>query len=451
MPEDLKTTIEAIEKGFVAFKAEHAKELAEIKAKGEASAEAKAAADKTNAALTELQTQHATMTVQIAAQEKQLHEAETILARVGTVDPRGPRSDEAAKEEAGARVFLARARRQSVDEVQVTPDDLTAVRAYKPAFLAFLRRGGHNGDTLPQEIRAAMSVGSDPDGGYLVPPDMSGRMVSLIYESSPIRQIASVTTTRGNEITGRNDLAEADAAWVGETAARPATTTPTVGEWKIPVHEMYANPGATQTLIDDSMVSMEDWLNGKVADKMARLEATAFVSGNGVGKPRGFLDYAHASAPTAAAWQRVEQTNTGVNGGFHATLPGDVFHTTIGKTKAAYLAAARWVMNRTVLAATRKIKDGDGTYLWEKSFQAGQPFQLLGYPVTLAEDMPAIATDSLSMGFGDFRGYQIVDRIGIRVLRDPYTNKPYVQFYTTKRVGGDVVNFEALKLIKFAA
>jgi len=445
MDPELKKLADQITANLAAFKEANDRELAEIKATGRASAETVAKVTAIDAKLTELQAEHQKVTARAA-------ELETVIARLGTHAP-AANSEAEAREELGIRSFLARTRGVPIDTITVTAEDRTKVRAYKPAFLALVRRGGQGGNALAPEILAALSVGTDPDGGYLVPPDMSGRMVQLVYETSPIRQLASVQSIKGNELLGTLDLDEADSGWVSETAARPETSTPELGAWRIAAHEQYAAPRATQQAIDD-IPDVESWLNGKVSSKLARRENTAFVSGNGVGKPRGFLTYADGvpAGTSIAAWQVIERSKTGVNGGFHATLPGDVFHTTIGKLKAAYLANAQWVMNRATLAATRKIKDGDGTYLWEKSFQAAQPFQLLGYPVTLAEDMTAIATGALGIGFGDFRaGYQVADRLGIRLLRDPFTAKPYVVFYTTKRVGGDVVNFEAIKLIEFSA
>jgi HK97 family phage major capsid protein len=213
---------------------------------------------------------------------------------------------------------------------------------------------------------------------------------------------------------------------------------------------MYAEPKATQDELDDADFDIEAWLVRNIGMKLARLEANAFVVGTGVAKPRGFLTYA-SGTPTATAFNVIEQTKTGVNGAFHATLPGDVFLTTIGLLKAAFRARARWSMNRTTEAAVRKQKDGQNNYLWQPSFQAGVPSLLCGHPVSLFEDMPAIATGSLSIALADFlEAYQIVDRRGMTVLRDPYTAKPYVKFYTTRRVGGDVVNFEAVKLIDFS-
>jgi len=278
---------------------------------------------------------------------------------------------------------------------------------------------------------------------------MSGRIVGKIFETSPMRAYASVQTISTDALEGLYDLDEAAAGWVGETESRAETDTPTLGKWRIPVHEIYAKPHATQKLLDDAEINMEQWLANKVADKFARTEATAFVTGDGVGKPRGFLTYADGTTLPGT----IEQFDTGVNGGFGAApTGGDVLIDALYGLKAQYRANATWFMNRATTKLIRKIKDSDGAYLWSPGIAAGQPATLLGYPVASFEDMPDPATGSLSIAVGDMRAaYQIVDRINIRVLRDPYSSKPYVQFYTTKRVGGDVVNFEAVKLVNFQA
>jgi HK97 family phage major capsid protein len=240
---------------------------------------------------------------------------------------------------------------------------------------------------------------------------------------------------------------------VSERGARPETTTPQIGQWRIQAHELYAEPRATQKLLDDAQVDPEQWLAGKVSSKFSRDEATAFVTGDGNGKPRGFLTYADG-VPTKALWKVIERTKTGVNGAFAATNKADIFIDVMGKMKDAYFnGSVVWAMNRTVRSEVRKLKNAvDGTYLLAMDISQGLKQTVFGIPVASFEDMPAIATGSLSIALANFaEAYQIVDRIGIRVLRDPFTSKPYVKFYTTKRVGGDVINHEAIKLIEFSA
>ena len=332
------------------------------------------------------------------------------------------------------------------------PQDLTVedYKLYKRAQGIYLRKGL---DALSAEERKAMIVGSDVDGGHFVTPDLGGRIVARVYELSPIRAIASVQPIGSDALEGIEDLGEADAGWVGEVGTRSDTTTPQIGKYRIEAHEMYAQPKASQKLLDDSSVDIEAWLGGKVADKFARVEGTAFITGNGVGKPRGFASYTTAATADATrAWGTIEHVKTGANGAFHTTQADPLFDL-LGAFKQHFLNGANWVTRRTVIAAIRKFKTTTTLeYIWQPGLQAGQPDRLLGYPIVMAEDMPAIATGSLSMAFGNFKeGYQIVDRLGVRVLRDPFTDKPYVKFYTIRRTGGQVVNFEAIKFIQFSA
>lgn len=329
--------------------------------------------------------------------------------------------------------------------------DQAGYEAYKAGFRKFMAEGKEG---FELDERKAMSVGSDPDGGYLVPADTSGRIVSIQYETSPIRQIASVQMIGTDALEGIIDNDEADSGgWVSETAARAETGTPTLGKWRIPVWEQYAKPRATQQLLDDANVDAEAWLAAKVADKLTRYENAAFVTGNGTGKPRGFTGYTTAATADSAgrAWGTLEHVLSGASADFAASNPADKLFDLIGAFKDHFLANARWVTRREVITKIRKFKEATtNAYIWQPGLQQGQPQVILGFPVTIAQDMPALGADSLSLAFGDFRaGYQIVDRTGIRVLRDPYSNKPYVEFYTTKRVGGGVVNFEAIKFLKF--
>jgi len=319
---------------------------------------------------------------------------------------------------------------------------------HKRALVSYMRKGT---DSKLAEFQAkAMSVDSNPDGGYWVMPDTTGRIVSKVFETSPMRQYAAVQGISADALEGDYDLDEAASGWVGERSSRTETDTPQIGQWRIPAHELYAEPRATQKLLDDSQVDPEAWLAGKVTAKFARDEATAFITGDGVGKPRGILTYA-AGVPTKGAWKVIEQQGTGASGAFAAAPNGaDVFIDTMGKLKDFYHPGAIWAMNRTVRAATRKLKDSDGAYVLQMDATNGFKPTIFGIPVVAFEDMPALGADSLSIALANFaEAYQIVDRIGIRVLRDPFTAKPYVKFYTTKRVGGDVINHEAIKLIKF--
>ncbi len=318
---------------------------------------------------------------------------------------------------------------------------------YKAAHSGYMRGGR---DALSADEIKTMAVGSDPDGGYFVTPDTGGRIVRKVYETSPMRQIASQQTISSDALEGVEDLGEAGAGYAGERSQGSDTTTPQVGQWRIPVFWIDTEPKTTQQLLDDSAVDIEAWLSGKVGDKFARFENAEFVTG-AANKIRGITSYTMAAdSGTGVTWGSVGYVATGVSAAFATSNPADKIYDLMGTLKAAYLPNARWLTRRTVITQIRKFKDGTGNYLWQPSFVAGQPETIMGYGVTRAEDMPVIATDSLSLAFGDFaQFYQIVDRQGIRVLRDNLTSKPYVKFYTTKRVGGGVLNYEAVKFMKF--
>ena len=317
---------------------------------------------------------------------------------------------------------------------------------YKSAFNSYLRNGDRAMDGLEEK---ALSAGTDPDGGYTVHPDMSGRIVKKEFETSAMRAYASVQVISTDKLEGLYDNDESGYGWVSESGARSDTDTPEIPRWAIPVHEMYASPKATQRILDDSEINMEQWLAGKVADRFSRAENAAFVNGDGVGKPTGFLSYGDGTDLTNS----IQRFQTGVSGGFAAAPNGaDVLIDALYGLKASYRSNANWFMNRATTKDVRKLKDSDGAYVWMPSIAAGQPSTLLGYGVASFEDMPNIAAGSLSIAVGDMRqAYQVVERAGTRVLRDPYTNKPYVVFYTVKRTGGAVINGEALKIVEFAA
>jgi HK97 family phage major capsid protein len=300
------------------------------------------------------------------------------------------------------------------------------------------------------EVRNLMEVGSDPAGGYTVTPDLSGRIIKKIFETSPARQLFSVVSIGTDAMEGLIDRDDLTTGWVGEKQARPETDTPELGKWRIDVHEQYAMPKVTQKLLDDSGFDIEGWLSGKVADKFARTENSASFSGDGNNKPRGLLTYSTAATADATrAWQVWEHIASGATGSITNT---DFLINLVFALKAGYRANANFTMNRKTLGYIRTLKDGDGNYLWQPDFSQRQGGALLGYGIVEAEDMPDIASNALSIGFGDFKAaYQIVDRMGIRVLRDPYTEKGFVKLYTTKRIGGDAMDFDSAKFMKFAA
>jgi len=332
-------------------------------------------------------------------------------------------------------------------EFKQAPDRTSRER--KTAFDRYVRKGDASGfDAL--ELKA-LSAGTPADGGYVVPTEIEQTIDRILQRYSPIRSIASVRQIGGNIYRKPITTVGASTGWVAETASRSQTDSPTLSVIDFPAMELYAMPAATQTLLDDAQVDIETWLAGEVQTVFAEQESAAFVNGDGSSKPKGFLSYTNV-ADGSWAWGKIGYVATGVSADFAASNPSDGLLDLAYTPKQSYRANASWVMNRKTEAAVRKFKDSTGNYIWQPSNLAGQPATLFGYPVVESEDMPDIAAGSTSIAFGDFaRGYLIVDRIGIRVLRDPFTAKPYVLFYTTKRVGGGVQNFEAIKLLKFAA
>jgi HK97 family phage major capsid protein len=318
--------------------------------------------------------------------------------------------------------------------------DIAGYKAWADSFGTYLRV---NDD---REIEAkALSAGSNPNGGYLVPIAVSSRIIGKIYESSPLRQLASIENIGTDTLEIPVDTDEASCGWVGEEQTRAETNTPTIGVQRIAVHEIYAKPKATQKFLEDAAINVEQWLAMKTGDKMGRTEATAFVSGTGINQPRGILTYTAGSSGVRGT---IKQVASG-----HATLiTGDVITKMPLQIKTPYLANARWLMKRSSVEAVMLLKDGQGQYLWRPGLQAGVPSVLAGYPLLPADDMPAIGAGTLPIAFGDFRaGYTVVDRLGITTLRDPFSAKPFVEFYSRKRVGGDVTDFEAFALVVISA
>jgi HK97 family phage major capsid protein len=332
-----------------------------------------------------------------------------------------------------------------------TGGDVDPVRAeHKQAFGKFLRKGDDNG--LGELQQKAYNITTDSDGGFAVPEELDRDILGLMVDVSPIREIANVRTVSTSDYKKLVNTHGTASGWVDEDDARTATASSVMAQVTPFMGEIYAYPQATQQMLDDVFFNAEGFIVDECAIEFAAKEGAAFVAGDGVKKPKGFLGYTTAAtADGARAFGTLEHVATGVAGGWAASNPADILITLVHKLKAGMRANARFVTNKALLAELRTFKDAEGNYLWRPGLEAGQPSTLLGYGVTEAEDMPVKAASSLSLAFGDFkRGYTIVDRIGTRVLRDPYTNKPYVGFYVTKRVGGMVVDSQAIKLLKFA-
>jgi HK97 family phage major capsid protein len=329
---------------------------------------------------------------------------------------------------------------------------LSSEKAFEPsehkrAFDGYVRKGEAHG--LAALEAKAMSIGSNTDGGFLVPQETEAEIGRLLSKASPMRQIADVRQVSSSIYKKPFATTGAAAGWVGETAARPQTNSPTLAELQFPAMELYAMPAATQALLDDSAVNLDEWIAREVETVFAEQESEAFIVGNGTNKPKGFMDYAKV-ANSAWVWGSTGYIATGVAGAFAGSNPSDKLVDLIYALKAGYRQNGRWILNRSTQAAIRKFKDAQGNYLWQPAATADGNASLLSFPVVESEYMPDIATDAHAIAFGDFkRGYLIVDRVGVRMLRDPYSTKPYVLFYTTKRIGGGIQDFDAIKTLKF--
>jgi HK97 family phage major capsid protein len=320
---------------------------------------------------------------------------------------------------------------------------------HKAAFDAYVR-SGETTNLRALELKA-LSAGSNPDGGYLVPPEVETQIGQRLTAISPIRSIAGVRVISGNVYKKPFMTAGPAVGWVGETDARTQTSSPTLDELSFPAMELYAMPAATATLLEDAAVNIDQWLAQEVEQVFAAQEGTAFVTGDGSNKPKGFLEYTTV-AQSSWSWGNIGYIGSGAAGAFPSSNPSDVLVDLVYAVNAGYRQNGVFVMNRKTQSAIRKFKDSTGNYLWQPPAQAGGRASLMTFPVYESEDMPDIAANALAIAFGDFnRGYLVVDRAGVTVLRDPYTAKPYVLFYTTKRVGGGVQDFDAIKLMKFAA
>ena len=389
-PGDIKATVEALNGAFATFKAEYNKQLEDVK-KGNADALQALKVDNINADIARLQ--------------KDVDDANTRIAAAqmgGATTGQGPKD-----------------------------------REYSASFNAHMKRG---------EVSAALNKGTASEGGYLAPIEWDRTITDRLVRVSPMRQVASVQKISTAGFSKLFNNRGTGSGWVGETDPRPVTNSPTFSPLTFVPGEIYANPAATQQLLDDSEVDLEAWLAAEVETEFAFQEGIAFLTGSGVNKPRGILTYVTGGTNAAThPWGDIKTVPTGQA----AAVTADSLIDLITALPGEYTGEAKFMMNRTAQGGIRKLKDGQGNYLWQPSAQAGQPATLNGYPIIDMPGMPDVAANSIPALFGDFkRGYLIVDRTGVRVLRDPFTNKPYVQFYTTKRVGGGVLNPDVIKALK---
>ncbi|UVH54674.1 phage major capsid protein [Variovorax paradoxus] len=392
-PGDIKATVEALNRAFATFKEEHTKQLEDIK-KGNADALQALKVENINADIARLQREVDDTNVKLAA------------AQMG----------------AG------------------TGGKAVADAEYTGAFRAHFKKG---------DVQAALNKGADGEGGYLAPVEWDRTITDKLVLVSSMRQLATVQPVSGAGLTKLFNLGGTASGWVGETAARPQTATGTFASLGFGWGEIYANPAATQQILDDSAINLEAWLAGEVETEFSKQEGAAFFSGDGTNKPFGILTYVTGGANAAKHPFGAIKT---VNSGAAAAITSDGIVDLIYDLPSAFTANAGFAMNRKSQGTIRKLKDGQGNYLWQPSYVAGQPATLAGFPITEVPDMPDIAANSVPALFGDFkRTYTVYDRVGVRVLRDPFTAKPYVLFYTTKRVGGGVHNPEPMRALKISA
>ena len=441
---DHKKAVERLEKTYEDFKKEHTEalkngttELGEVK-------------EKLNKFTEDISTRVEEMSTKA---NERIDDMETRMNR----SPFGAVGGEDLKELADeARQFKARQLSMRAPDFNLT--DLADVNVsdfadYTKAWNRYLRKGHEAGMGMtPDQIKALQS-GVDPSGGYIIRPALSNRVLTVLRESTPMRALATIETIGTDTLQFDTDINDMGANWVGETGTRSETTTANLGMHEIVTHEISAVPKATQKNLDDSAWDIEAWLERKLADKFGRTEANAFVVGNGVAKPRGFTTYSNGTT-----WGTIEQISSGA---VYSATPCYTYTALVGTMtalKEKYLANAIWLASRISVKHLLLIVDGVGQYIFAPTLAGGpggtrifSP-NLLGFSMRLASDMPAIAANSLSIAFGDFRqGYTIVDRMGMRILRNPYKSAPWVLFETFKRVGGDVTNFEAIKLINVDA
>ena len=331
-----------------------------------------------------------------------------------------------------------------------TSEENKARAEHRKGFSNYFRKGAEAGlKTL--EIQASLSSGSDADGGFTVPYELDTNITRIMAKYCSMRAIATVRTIGASNYKKIVNLAGNQSGWVGETDSRPNTNTPKLSELDFPAMTLYSNPAATQDMLDDSMIDVESWLADEVGIDFGEKEGLAFISGNGVKQPRGLLAYP-VVANASYTWGSVGYIPSGAAGALQSSPNQvDCLLDLIHAVKRGYRQNASFLMNTTTLGAIRKAKTTYGDYLYTPTIVPDVPATFFGYPIFEDDNMPSIAANSYSIAFGDFaQGYVIVDRLGARVIRDAFTNKPYVQFYTTKRVGGGIQKFEAIKLLKFA-
>jgi HK97 family phage major capsid protein len=321
---------------------------------------------------------------------------------------------------------------------------------HKKAFGAYLRSGDDDGLRGLVLEGKALSTAVAADGGYLVDPQTAETIRSMLVSTSSLRAAANVVQVDATSFDVLIDRSEVGSGWATEVAPQAETATPLIERISIKLHELSAMPKASQRLLDDTAFDVEGWLAGKIATRFIRAEAAAFINGDGVDKPRGIL-LPPKVANASWTWGNLGYIPTGAVADFATTNASDCIVNLVYALGADYRANGTFLMNSKTAGAVRKMKDADGRFMWGDSLQAGEPARLMGYPVLICEDMPDVAANSHPIAFGDFTaGYTIAERPDLRILRDPFSAKPNVLFYANKRVGGDVTDFAAIKLLRVA-
>jgi HK97 family phage major capsid protein len=373
-----------------------------------------------------------------------------------------------AKAEIGALVRDLKGFQERIEAKMKTHDDRIAMldrkSAQRPAVATaadhaphrkaigdYLRHGDENGLRGLSVERKGLTTSVASEGGYLVDGQTAGRISNILRGAGSIRSVATIATVEAGVFEVLVDTGELETGWIVEGASPAETDATRIDKITIPLHELAAMPRASQRLLEDSAFDIEGWLAERIADKFARAENAAFTNGDGVDKPRGFLT--HPQVPVANwAWGSLGYVATGAAGGFDATDPADAIVDLIYSLGAQYRGGAVFAMNSKTAGAVRKMKDAEGRFLWAESLSSDQPARLMGYPVVTVEDMPDIGPGAVAIAFGDFgAGYTIAEKSDVRILRDPYSAKPHVQFFASARVGGDVTDFAAIRLLKFSA
>lgn len=431
VPVEIKDLFDGLRRDLVEMREKHAAEMREVKSRGSADVVLRDQVKRINEGL-----------------DKAKSEIDSLFKKAAR--PTVILDQKASEIETKANLEMARWIGAEGDATK----GATVRLAYKAAYDNLVRRGR---DGISAEEIKTLSVGSAPDGGFWVEPSRADFIVTRLRETSAMRSIASVQTITSSSFKYPVDRDDLDGGWVGEQTSRPATGTPQIGEGEIPVHELYARPKVTQSMLDDGGFDIEGWVNQKILDRFGRYENTAFCKGNGVKQPAGFLLGTPATTADATRpYGTLQYIATGAAGAFataSATVsPADKMLDLIYAFNAGYRSSLKWVGNKTTLGATRKFKDQQGNYIYDPRLTAqGVIDVVLGYQWVEFADMDDYTTsNAFAIGLGDFkRGYLIIDRQGIRQLRDPLTAIPYVQFYTTKRTGGAVIDSDAIKLLKF--